>query len=120
MSSDSTQRTPAEHLVTPAKSAPTLRQLITGETQGAEPSPTPDLTPAHQRESVPYLLVTLRSAIRWVVIGCAVLLALPCVFFGLWFAAAASNNSGSPALAAEWRDHLAQFPDPDTARAADP
>lgn len=45
---------------------------------------------------------------------------LPCCFFGFWYAVAASSNEGSPALAVEWRDHLAQFPDPVAARANDP
>ena len=61
-----------------------------------------------------------RRTIRWVVGGCAALALLPCGFFGLWFAASTGSSKGSPALAAEWRDHLASFPDPDAARAADP
>ncbi|WP_162660593.1 hypothetical protein [Tuwongella immobilis] len=48
------------------------------------------------------------------------MLLLPCGFFGLWMAAASGSDRGSPALAAEWRDQLAQFPDPDSAKAADP
>jgi hypothetical protein len=36
------------------------------------------------------------------------------------FAVSAGSSLGSPELAAEWRDHLAQYPDPDTASAADP
>ena len=61
-----------------------------------------------------------RRTIRWVLIGCAGLLVLPCGFFGFWYAALAGSSSGSPDLAAEWRDHLAQYPDPDAAHAADP
>jgi hypothetical protein len=61
-----------------------------------------------------------RRTIRWVLIGCGGLLLLPCGFFGFWWAVSAGSSSGSPALAAEWRDHLARFPDPDAAKAADP
>lgn len=58
-----------------------------------------------------------RRTIRRVLLGCAVLSVLPCGFFGFWFAASAGSSSGSPTLAAEWRDYLSQFADPDAAEA---
>jgi hypothetical protein len=61
-----------------------------------------------------------RKVIRWVLIGAAVSCVLLCGFVGFWFAASVGSSSGSPALAAEWRDHLAQYPDPKSASAADP
>lgn len=61
-----------------------------------------------------------RRTILWVMLGCGVLFAVPCGFFGFWAAAAGGSSAGSPELAAEWRDHLAQFPTPDAAAAADP
>ena len=61
-----------------------------------------------------------RTVIRWALFGCAGLLALPCGFFGFWFAVEAGSDGGSPALAAEWQGQLAQYPDPVAARSADP
>ena len=56
----------------------------------------------------------------WVLLSAGGLAAIPCGFFGLWFAASAGTDRGSPTLAAEWRDHLARFDGPDDAVAADP
>lgn len=56
--------------------------------------------------------------------GLLVLAALGCLiivgFFGFYWAASAGSSRGSPELAAEWRDHLAQFDSPEAATAADP
>ena len=61
-----------------------------------------------------------RTVIRWALLGCAGLLLPPCGFLGLMVAVQGGSDRGSPALAAEWRDRLAQYPDPDAARSADP
>ena len=61
-----------------------------------------------------------RTVIRWSLLGCAGLLMLPCGFFGLMVAVQGGSDRGSSALAAEWRDQLAQYPDPVAAQSADP
>ena len=61
-----------------------------------------------------------RTVIRWTLLSCAGLLLLPCGFFGLMVAVQGGSDKGSPALAAEWRDRLVQYSDPDAARSADP
>lgn len=56
---------------------------------------------------------------RTVVRGCLVLvavgLAIPCGLLAFWMAAASGSSSGSPALAAEWRDELRTYSGPDDA-----
>ena len=50
----------------------------------------------------------------------AVICASPIViFFGVWVVGAGGSDDGSPELAAEWRELLSTFPDPDTATEAD-
>ncbi len=61
-----------------------------------------------------------RRVLRWVVIGVVGLSLIPCGFFGFWFAAEFGSDSGSPSLAAEWRDRLNQYADPNSAHVADP
>lgn len=59
---------------------------------------------------------------RWWVYGYAAIVLGLFAAFILWVAAAwyGSNDSGSPELAEEWRVHLMQFADPNTAKASDP
>ena len=61
-----------------------------------------------------------RRVVRWLLWGLAAYAVVCIAFFGFWFAAAAGSSSGSPTLAAEWRDRLGRFADPEAARAADP
>jgi hypothetical protein len=62
-----------------------------------------------------------RPLIWWLVVPPSALAVLVVGgFIAFWFAVSTGSDSGSPALAAEWRDHLAQFNGPDAARAADP
>lgn len=61
-----------------------------------------------------------RTVIRGALLGCGGLLLLPCGFFGLMVAVQGGSDRGSPALAAEWRDQLNRYPDPDSARSANP
>ncbi len=61
-----------------------------------------------------------RRTFRRVFIGCAAILVLPCGFLGFWIAAAGGSDKGSPALAAEWRNDLARYSEPDAAHSADP
>lgn len=61
-----------------------------------------------------------RRVLRWVAIGVVGLSLIPCGFFGFWFAVASGSSTGSPSLAAEWRDRLNQYADPNSAHVADP
>lgn len=61
-----------------------------------------------------------RRTLRWALVGCAGLLALPCGLFGFYASLEGGSSRGSPALAAEWRDRLSQYLDPEAARAGDP
>lgn len=48
------------------------------------------------------------------------ILLAPVCFFGFWILAAGGSNSGSPELAAEWRDDLATYFTPEAATADNP
>ena len=61
--------------------------------------------------------MTRKTKVRIALVAGAILLGCPCAFFGSWGAAIAGSDSGSPELAAEWREKLTPIDSLETAKA---
>lgn len=61
-----------------------------------------------------------RTKIILIAAPIALVLLAPVAFFGFWIVVAGGSDAGSPELAAEWRDDLAEYSTPDDATANNP